>query len=180
MRASLSTLTTSCHLPSTFPLLCALSICLSRAPISSLVFMLSSMYAWPFSSTTYKLQGEAHILRIRRSERTSSLICCLKSHVCHSPLPLAGRRHCECVGNHKKRVIGQVSWTLADQEGPPVLRGGEALDHVVKRVSSLPGLHALLLNCCAPQAGVPPLLSLCILSPHSYPLSLPWWPPKIP
>eukprot|EP00884_Botryococcus_braunii_P009233 jgi/Botrbrau1/18310/Bobra.0179s0039.1 len=45
-----------------------------------------------------------------------------------------------------------ISWTLADQEGPPVLRGsGEPLEHAIKRMCTFPGLHALLLNCCAPQ-----------------------------
>ncbi|KAL0044683.1 hypothetical protein WJX82_005442 [Trebouxia sp. C0006] len=44
-----------------------------------------------------------------------------------------------------------VSWTLEDSEHAR-LRSGESLQEAVKLVQSLPGLQAVLVNCCAPQA----------------------------
>ncbi|KAL3135677.1 hypothetical protein ABBQ38_006150 [Trebouxia sp. C0009 RCD-2024] len=44
-----------------------------------------------------------------------------------------------------------VSWSLEDSEHA-LLRSGESLQDAVKLVQDLPGLQAMLLNCCAPQA----------------------------
>lgn len=44
-----------------------------------------------------------------------------------------------------------VSWTLEDSEHAR-LRSGESLQKAVGVVENLPGLQAVLLNCCAPQA----------------------------
>ncbi|PSC74839.1 homocysteine S-methyltransferase [Micractinium conductrix] len=43
------------------------------------------------------------------------------------------------------------SWTVADDDRA-VLRSGEALQDAVAAVADLPGLEAVLVNCCSPQA----------------------------
>lgn len=49
----------------------------------------------------------------------------------------------------------RVALTLEDSSRG-VLRSGEPLDATAARLASLPGVEAVLLNCCAPEVGVPP------------------------
>ncbi|KAK9829908.1 hypothetical protein WJX72_008602 [[Myrmecia] bisecta] len=44
-----------------------------------------------------------------------------------------------------------VAWTLEDRVEHPVLRSGETIQQAVHKIAALPGLQAVLLNCCAPQ-----------------------------
>ena len=62
-------------------------------------------------------------------------------------LASSGRR---CEATRAAAVCCRVALTLEDS-GRGVLRGGEALGAVAARLGALPGVEAVLLNCCAPQ-----------------------------
>lgn len=45
-----------------------------------------------------------------------------------------------------------ASWTIEDRDDVALLRSGEPLQDAVVAVAELPGLEAVLVNCCSPQA----------------------------
>ncbi|KAL4427472.1 hypothetical protein ABPG77_000761 [Micractinium sp. CCAP 211/92] len=57
-----------------------------------------------------------------------------------------------------------VSWTVEDGEGGK-LRSGESLQDAVAAVAELPGLEAVLVNCCCPQAAAAALPVLSAAAP---------------
>ena len=59
----------------------------------------------------------------------------------------------QCVGSCLRpsfHLFPRVALTLEDS-GRGVLRSGEPVEEIAARLGALPGVEALLLNCCAPQ-----------------------------